>query len=62
MFVGQLFPFSLFILGVFSVMYDGYLANAEDDVDGAVPVIIKTTKGLYVVCVGTRKLLNVPDF
>ena len=26
-------------------MYDGYLSNAEDDVEGAIPVIIKTVKG-----------------
>jgi hypothetical protein len=26
-------------------MYDGYLSNAEDDPEGAVPVIIKTVKG-----------------
>ena len=31
--------------GVFGVMYDGYLSNAEDDPEGAVPVIIKTVKG-----------------
>jgi RYK receptor-like tyrosine kinase len=30
--------------GVFGVMYDGYLSNAEDDPEGAVPVIIKTVK------------------
>ena len=33
--------------GVFGVMYDGYLSNAEDDPEGAVPVIIKTVKGMY---------------
>ena len=27
------------------MLYDGYLTNAEDDVEGAVPVIIKTVKG-----------------
>ena len=44
--------FSWFILGVFGVMYDGYLTNAEDDVEGAVPVIIKTVKGMYMyMCV-----------
>lgn len=32
-------------VGVFGVMYDGYLSNAEDDVEGAIPVIIKTVKG-----------------
>ena len=38
--------------GVFGVLYDGYLTNAEDDVEGAVPVIIKTVKGsFHVVCV-----------
>ena len=26
-------------------MYEGYLTNAEDDVEGAIPVIIKTVKG-----------------
>ena len=26
-------------------MYDGYLSNAEDEVEGATPVIIKTVKG-----------------
>ena len=41
--------FSLFILGVFGVMYDGYLTNAEDDVEGAVPVIIKTVKGMRIL-------------
>jgi len=30
--------------GVFGVMYDGYLSNAEDEVEGASPVIIKTVK------------------
>ena len=30
---------------MFGVMYDGYLSNAEDDPEGAVPVIIKTVKG-----------------
>ena len=33
------------LLGVFGVMYEGYLTNAEDDVEGAIPVIIKTVKG-----------------
>lgn len=33
------------VLGVFGVMYDGYLTNAEEDVEGAIPVIIKTVKG-----------------
>ena len=33
--------------GVFGVMYDGYLSNAEDDPEGAVPVIIKTVKGTH---------------
>ena len=32
--------------GVFGVVYDGYLANAEDEVEGATPVIIKTVKGV----------------
>ena len=36
-------------LGVFGVMYDGYLTNAEDDVEGAVPVIIKTVKGMRIL-------------
>ena len=27
------------------MMYDGYLTNAEEDVEGAIPVIIKTVKG-----------------
>ena len=31
--------------GVFGVVYEGYLSNAEDDVEGAIPVIIKTVKG-----------------
>jgi hypothetical protein len=31
--------------GVFGVVYEGYLSNAEDDVEGAMPVIIKTVKG-----------------
>lgn len=31
-------------------MYDGYLCNAEDDVEGAVPVLIKTVKGLCSIC------------
>ena len=26
-------------------MYEGYLTNTEDDVEGATPVIIKTVKG-----------------
>ena len=30
---------------MFGVMYEGYLTNAEDDVEGAIPVIIKTVKG-----------------
>eukprot|EP00731_Ephydatia_muelleri_P029516 Em0021g39a len=30
--------------GVFGVIYDGYLSNAEEDVEGAIPVIIKTVK------------------
>ena len=42
-------------------MYDGYLTNAEDDVEGAVPVIIKTVKGMYIL-VGTKILLIVPYF
>ena len=32
-------------VGVFGVMYDGFLSNTEDDVEGAIPVIIKTVKG-----------------
>ena len=27
------------------MVYDGYLSNAEDDPEGASPVIIKTVKG-----------------
>ena len=27
------------------MVYEGYLSNAEDDVEGAIPVIIKTVKG-----------------
>ena len=41
------------ITGVFGVMYSGYLTNAEEDVEGAVPVIIKTVKGqpgIKIVC------------
>jgi RYK receptor-like tyrosine kinase len=30
--------------GVFGVMYEGFLTNAEDDVEGAIPIIIKTVK------------------
>ncbi len=26
-------------------MYEGYLTNTEDDVEGVTPVIIKTVKG-----------------
>lgn len=33
------------LAGVFGVVYDGYLSNAEDDPEGAIPVIIKTVKG-----------------
>lgn len=33
--------------GVFGVVYDGYLSNAEDDPEGTNPVIIKTVKGMY---------------
>jgi len=29
-------------------MYGGYLANAEDDVEGSVAVIIKTVSGMYI--------------
>lgn len=32
------------IEGVFGVMYEGHLTNAEEDVEGAIPVIIKTVK------------------
>ena len=39
------FIFTFTTAGVFGVMYDGYLSNAEDDPEGAVPVIIKTVKG-----------------
>ncbi len=35
----------IFCAGVFGVMYEGYLTNTEDDVEGATPVIIKTVKG-----------------
>ena len=38
--------------GVFGVMYEGYLTNAEEDVEGATPVIIKTVKG----CQSSRAL------
>ena len=34
--------------GVFGVIYDGYLSNAEEDVEGAIPVIIKTVKGRHM--------------
>ena len=30
-------------------MYDGFLSNAAEDVEGAIPVIIKTVKGNRVV-------------
>jgi len=33
------------LAGVFGVVYDGYLSNAEDDPEGTTPVIIKTVKG-----------------
>ena len=36
------------ILGSYGRMYGGYLANAEDDVEGAVAVIIKTVSGIYI--------------
>ncbi len=29
------------------MVYDGYLSNADDDVEGAMPVIIKTVKGNF---------------
>ena len=38
-------------VGVFGVLYEGYLSNAEDDPEGAVPVIIKTVKG--ELCIDT---------
>ena len=42
----------LVAIGTFGKMYEGYLANAEDDVEGAVPVMIKTVVGQCVcVCV-----------
>lgn len=31
--------------GVFGIVYDGYLSNAEDEPEGTTPVIIKTVKG-----------------
>lgn len=31
--------------GVFGVVYDGYLSNAEDEPEGTTPVIVKTVKG-----------------
>ena len=31
--------------GTYGRMHEGYLANAEDDVEGAVPVMIKTVVG-----------------
>ena len=40
--------------GVFGVIYDGYLSNAEEDVEGAIPVIIKTVKGVCVWGEGVR--------
>ena len=33
------------------MVYEGYLSNAEDDVEGAIPVIIKTVKGRLCVVV-----------
>ena len=36
---------ALCISGVFGVVYDGYLSNAEDEPEGTTPVIIKTVKG-----------------
>lgn len=38
--------------GVFGVVYDGYLSNAEDDPEGTNPVIIKTVKGIYIIIRG----------
>jgi len=34
-----------FTVGAYGRMYEGYLANAEDDVEGAIPVMIKTVVG-----------------
>lgn len=34
-----------FFPGVFGVVYDGYLSNAEDEPEGTTPVIVKTVKG-----------------
>ena len=38
-------------IGTYGRIYEGYLANAEDDVEGAVPVMIKTVIGQYYQCV-----------
>ena len=35
--------------GVFGIVYDGFLSNAAEEVEGATPVIIKTVKGNTVV-------------
>ena len=32
-------------IGTYGRIYEGYLANAEDDVEGAIPVMIKTVAG-----------------
>ena len=39
------FTFFSFCTGVFGVVYDGYLSNAEDEPEGTTPVIVKTVKG-----------------
>ena len=43
-------------------MYDGYLTNAEDDVEGAVPVIIKTVKGKGMLCQSMFKISTCARF
>ena len=32
--------------GSFALVHDGYLTNAEDDVEGGTPVVIKSVKGV----------------
>lgn len=36
--------------GVFGIVYDGFLSNAAEEVEGATPVIIKTVKGMEISC------------
>lgn len=40
---------NVFKTGVFGVVYDGYLSNAEDEPEGTTPVIIKTVKGTDIM-------------